>query len=240
SPLAVVGKTDIEDDRSISAVFHQPQPEGLHMAVLLPGVQLPRRMLSSADLEFARTGGKSGGRFGSQHHSSENNREFGQFYRQQGNDVSQDRGRGPRRYDEQGNVNPEYHSHYRGRGGGGGGHSGSSRPNYNQQYRPPAHGSNGYSYNGGGYRGGGGGGGYRGGGSHRGGGGYNSNNNGPPPPRPMGYQPFAGRRGQPPAGTPIDAPSVHGPPRGPPSRGNYRGSQSRGGYSGGYRGRGGY
>ncbi|KAJ2581536.1 5'-3' exoribonuclease 2, partial [Coemansia sp. RSA 1836] len=221
SPLSAVGKPDIEDDRSISAVFHQPQPEGIHTAVLLPGVQLPRRMLSVADLEFARTGGKSGHRFGSRA-VAENNHDYRQFYRQQGNDVSQDRGRGPRRYDEQGNVNPQYQAHYRGRGG----HSGPPRPSYNQH-------GNGHS-----------GGGYRGGGPHRGGqhnggyqgaGGYNNNgSNGPQPPRPMGYQPFAGRRGPPPSGTPISVPSAPGAPRGgyqggPPHRG---GGGSRGGYRG--------
>ncbi|KAJ2740803.1 5'-3' exoribonuclease 2 [Coemansia sp. BCRC 34301] len=235
SPLSAVGKPDIEDDRSISAVFHQPQLEGIHTAVLLPGVQLPRRMLSAADLEFARTGGKSGHRFGSRT-GGENNREYGQFYRQQGNDVSQDRGRGPRCYDEQGNVNPEYQSHYRGRGGGGGGHSGPSRSNYNsQQYRPPAY-ANGYNNNSssGGHRSGGSSG-YRGGGQRRG----SYSNNGPLPSRPIGYQPFAGRRGPPPAGTPISVPSV---PGGAP-RGGYQGGGRgghRGGYSGGYRGRGGY
>ncbi|KAJ2116207.1 5'-3' exoribonuclease 2 [Coemansia sp. RSA 922] len=244
SPLTVVGKPNIEDDRSISAVFHQPQPDGIHPAVLLPGVQLPRRMLSHADLEFARTGGQSGHRFGSRT-GNENNREFGHFYRQQGNDVSQDRGRGPRRYDEQGNVNPEYNAHYRGRGRGG--NSGPARPSYNQQHH-----GNGNS--GGGYRGGQSGGGHRGGGGYRGGGQHGGYNNGPPPPRPMGYQPFAGRRG-PPApggpshGTPIAVPTAPGAPRGGyrggaphrgGGRGGYRGGQNGGGHSGGYRGRGGY
>ncbi|KAJ2419206.1 5'-3' exoribonuclease 2, partial [Coemansia sp. RSA 2531] len=245
SPLTVVGKPNIEDDRSISAVFHQPQPDGIHPAVLLPGVQLPRRMLSNADLEFARTGGQSGYRFGSRT-GNENNREFGHFYRQQGNDVSQDRGRGPRRYDEQGNVNPEYNAHYRGRGRGG--NSGPARPSYNQQHH-----GNGNS--GGGYRGGQSGGGHRGGGGYRGGGQHGGYNNGPPPPRPMGYQPFAGRRG-PPApgggpshGTPIAVPTAPGAHRGGyrggaphrgGGRGGYRGGQNGGGHSGGYRGRGGY
>ncbi|KAJ2692571.1 5'-3' exoribonuclease 2 [Coemansia sp. IMI 209128] len=243
SPLLVVDKPDIEDDRSISAVFHQPQPDGIHTAVLLPGVQLPRRMLTHADLEFARTGGQSGNRYGSRG-GNENNREHGHFYRQQGNDVSQDRGRGPRRYDEQGNVNPEYNAHYRGRGG----HAGQQRPGFNQ------HQGNGYGSSSGGYRGGGGGqhrgGGYRGGGQNGGG----RFGNGPQPQRPMGYQPFAGRRGPPPGaggppqGTPIAIPSAPGGQRGGyrggaqrgGGRGGYRGGQNNGGHSGGYRGRGGY
>ncbi|KAJ2472968.1 5'-3' exoribonuclease 2 [Coemansia sp. RSA 2322] len=261
SPLTVVGKPSIDNDRSISAVYHQPQPEGSHVAVLLPGVQLPRRALSAGDLEFARTGGKSGQRFGARG-GAENNRDFGQFYRQQGNDVSQDRGRGPRRYDEHGNENPEYHAYYNGRGGGG-----RSGPPGHNQHRQSTHGSGGRggSYSSGGNRGGshysGGqrGGGHRSGG-HRGGGSYGGNQHGgPPPPRPVGYQPFAGRRGHPPPpsgqgrpphGTPIDVPSASSAG----SRGGHRNGDRRdfgrggggghggyrGGHSGGYRGRGGY
>ncbi|KAJ2787600.1 5'-3' exoribonuclease 2, partial [Coemansia helicoidea] len=112
SPLHAVDQRDIEDDRSITVVFHQPQPETAHSAVLLPGVHLPQRMLTAGDIEFVRTGGMSGGRGGARNGRYENNRDFGHFYRQQGNDVSADRGYGPRRYDNLGNANAEYHQHY--------------------------------------------------------------------------------------------------------------------------------
>ncbi|KAJ1812939.1 5'-3' exoribonuclease 2, partial [Coemansia sp. RSA 2599] len=108
SPLQAVGKPDIDEDRSISVVFHQPQPESSHTAVLLPGVQLPQRVLNNADLEFVRTGGKTGYRGPPRTHHGENNRDFRDFYRQQGDDKYSDRGRGPRRYDQHGNVNQQY------------------------------------------------------------------------------------------------------------------------------------
>ncbi|KAJ2787510.1 5'-3' exoribonuclease 2, partial [Coemansia interrupta] len=116
SPLKEVGKMDVAEDLSISVVFHQPNPaDATHTAVLLQGLKMPPRVLSKEDIEFARSGGHSGHRGPPRSHRYENNRDFRDFYRQQGNDVSQDRGRGPRRYDEQGNVNQQYFDHYNGR-----------------------------------------------------------------------------------------------------------------------------
>ncbi|KAJ2780466.1 5'-3' exoribonuclease 2, partial [Coemansia javaensis] len=114
SPLRSVGQRDIDEDRSITVVFHQPQPDTPHAGVLLPGVRMPRRILTPGDIEFARAGGNAGrgGRGGARNGRHENNRDFAHFYRQQGNDVSADRGHGPRRYDDQGNVNPEYQRYY--------------------------------------------------------------------------------------------------------------------------------
>lgn len=173
SPLSHLGELDVLDDRSISVVFHQPNEGSIHTAGLLPGVRLPRRALSAADLEFARTGGQSGHRFGARAHA-ENNREFGHFYRQQGNDKSQDRGRGPRRYDERGNTNPAYQQHYnrpppprppmRGRPMAYQPFAGGARPP-RPPHRPPVRGGtpiHAPTNSGGGYRGG-----YRG--DHRGG-----------------------------------------------------------------------
>ncbi|KAJ1838021.1 5'-3' exoribonuclease 2, partial [Coemansia sp. RSA 2703] len=53
SPLHVVGKMDIAEDLSISAVFHQPNPmDATHTAVLLQGLKMPPRVLTKDDLEF--------------------------------------------------------------------------------------------------------------------------------------------------------------------------------------------
>ncbi|KAJ2804545.1 5'-3' exoribonuclease 2, partial [Coemansia guatemalensis] len=118
SPLQSVGRKDIEDDRSIGAIYQHPQPDVNHTAVLLPGVRLPRRALTSRDIELLRSGETA--RPPSRWSRNDNNRDFGHFYRQQGNDVSADRGYGPRRYDDRGNANPAYQRHYaRGRGAGG-------------------------------------------------------------------------------------------------------------------------
>ncbi|KAI9501949.1 XRN 5'-3' exonuclease N-terminus-domain-containing protein [Coemansia spiralis] len=229
SPLQEVDKPDIENDSSISVIYYHPQTDSSHMCALLPGLAKPRRTLSMADKEFVRTGGKSGFRGPPRTTQYENFRDNSHFYRQRGNDVSQDRGRGPRRYDEQGNENPEYHQYYS---------SNRGRPQYphrshqrppppNRPYTHPA--NHGYSN-------------YHG-----------SNRPMPPqPPRPMAYQPFAGRRA-----TPISAPNVPNPNsrggyrdghrdghrdshRGGSNgnnNGNWRrGGGSGGGYRGGYRG----
>ncbi|KAJ2395338.1 5'-3' exoribonuclease 2 [Coemansia sp. RSA 2603] len=198
SPLHAVGKMDIAEDLSISAVFHQPNPmDATHTAVLLQGLKMPPRVLTKDDLEFVRTGGNSGHRGPPRSHRYENNRDFRDFYRQQGNDVSQDRGRGPRRYDEHGNVNQQYIDHYDGR-----------HRQQQQRYQRS------YGRNDGSYNQNGGGGGY--GRHHGGGGGGNGNSSyephptqllrgapqvrasgAPPAQRPVGYQPFGGRSSRP-------------------------------------------
>ncbi|KAJ1902046.1 5'-3' exoribonuclease 2 [Kickxella alabastrina] len=236
SPLHTVDKPDIEEDRSISVIYHQPQPDSSHTAVLLPGLRLPGHVLNSADIEFMRTGGKSGFRGPPRTYTPENNRDFRDFYGQQGNDVSRDRGRGPSRYDQQGNVNPEYQSYHSGRG--------QSRPYARPRYPNPSHQSRGnnhgnnYGNNGGNYG--------NNGGNYGNSGGQSGYNSRPPPPRPMGYQPFGGR--------PPAAQSQAGGQGGGAYNGNNRGrggggggyhggntngGGSRGGYRGGYRGRGG-
>ncbi|KAJ2112515.1 5'-3' exoribonuclease 2, partial [Coemansia sp. RSA 788] len=138
TPLHNVNMRDIEDDRSITVVFHQPEPGTSHNAVLLPGVQLPRRALTMGDIEFVRSGGNSGYRGRPRNPRGENTHDHGHFYRQQGNDVSGDRGRGPRRYDEQGNTNPAYQQQYSGRGRGRGRGRGNHHDSYrsNDSYRP--------------------------------------------------------------------------------------------------------
>ncbi|KAJ2597169.1 5'-3' exoribonuclease 2 [Coemansia sp. RSA 1286] len=170
SPLRDVGKPDVDEDRSISVIFHQPQPETTHTAVLLPGVQMPQRILTDADIEFVRTGGRTGYRGPPRSFHGENNRDFRDFYRQQGDDKYSDRGRGPRRYDQHGNVNQQYSNHYSGRHNQHQQHG--PRP-YGRPHQPrPARGHHHNHHN------------------HHGNNNYSSR---PPPPRPVGYQPFGGR-----------------------------------------------
>ncbi|KAJ1731062.1 5'-3' exoribonuclease 2 [Coemansia sp. Benny D160-2] len=235
SPLKEVGMPDIAAVHHISVVYRNPQPDTAHMCVLLPGFQKRRHAwLNQADREFVRSGGNSGFRGPPRTTYYENNRDFGHFYGQRGNDVSRDRGYGPRRYDERGNSNPEYQRYYgshRGNAGGGGGGNRYARP-----ARPPQPPLNRPHPNAAanGYRGG-------------------SDAYGavhpmpPPPPRPVGYRPFAGR----PMPTPIASPTVSGGSgaAGYDSRhrsggqgnhrrggGGYRGSGGGGGYRGGHRG----
>ncbi|KAJ1773695.1 5'-3' exoribonuclease 2 [Coemansia sp. RSA 1813] len=231
SPLKAAGKPDMEDVHFISALFHNPQPDTNHMCVLLPGLQKRRPVLNSGDHEFVRTGGNSGFRGPPRNMYNENNHDYSHFYARQGNDVSRDRGYGPRRYDERGNTNPEYQRYY----GSGRGGSRPPRPNRPPMYRaPPPPPPGAIPYRGNGYRNGG---------------QYDSSNPMPPPPRPMGYRPFAGR-----PATPIALPTVsgskadsdryrgsghHGPSRrgSGNSNGGYRGGGYRGGgHRSGYRG----
>ncbi|KAJ2724499.1 5'-3' exoribonuclease 2 [Coemansia sp. Benny D115] len=190
SPLHSVGLSDIDDDRTVSVTYHQPVLESPHASVLLAGLDYPIRILNDADYAFVASGSRGGNNGPGRPNHRENNRDFRDFYRQQGNDVSQDRGRGPKRYDERGNVNPEYQDYYsnrnqsssgydnsrRGGGnyGGGrhgnGGHRGDYRGGHGHGRggtgRPPFHSHN--SYRGGGH------GGSYGGGRDRYGGGHNS------------------------------------------------------------------
>ncbi|KAJ1915500.1 5'-3' exoribonuclease 2 [Mycoemilia scoparia] len=141
SPLLEKGKPNITEDKSIAARY-KPYTCTKFESSLLPGVKLGKKRLNSADEEFVRTGGKSGRRGGPGGPHYGNNHDYSFFYKQQGNDVYYDRGHGPRRYDERGNVivnqdghgahqspysyqNPQHNQHnYRGGRGGRGGGSG--------------------------------------------------------------------------------------------------------------------
>ncbi|KAJ1903231.1 5'-3' exoribonuclease 2 [Coemansia sp. IMI 209127] len=216
SPLKAVGQPDMEDVHFVSALFHNPQPDTNHMCMLLPGFQRRRPALNAGDREFVRSGGDSGFRGPPRTMRHENNHDYSHFYGRQGNDVSRDRGYGPRRYDERGNVNPEYHSYHS--SGRGGGHRNRPPPP-----RPPPGAVP-----------------YGGGGHWNAANQYGSGN--PVPPRPVGYRPFVGRPATPIAMPTVNGSndrhrdSYHPPPHGRRGGGNRNGGGHRGGYRGGHRG----
>ncbi|KAJ2558388.1 5'-3' exoribonuclease 2 [Coemansia sp. RSA 1933] len=221
SPLKEAGQPDLDDAHFISALYHNPQPDTNHMCMLLPGFQRRRPVLNAGDHEFVRSGGNSGFRGPPRSMRHENNHDFSHFYGRQGNDVSRDRGYGPRRYDERGNVNPEYQKYY----GSGRGGARPNRPPMNRPPPPPR--------------------------PHRHSGPYSGNEYmqaspmPPPPPRPVvGYRPFVGR-----PATSIPLPTVPGSSasqdryrngsgrNGPPPGRRDGGYRAGGGYrGGGYRG----
>jgi 5'-3' exoribonuclease 2 len=61
SPLLSVSQYDIEDNRSISAIYLYPKQTIPHRSRLLPNIKLPPRMLNSADYEHVQRGGRGRG-----------------------------------------------------------------------------------------------------------------------------------------------------------------------------------
>ncbi|KAI0772630.1 XRN 5'-3' exonuclease N-terminus-domain-containing protein [Irpex lacteus] len=67
NPDCIPGSTDLPDikgDRSLSALYFFPKQLQPHRSVLLPGVRRPRPILTEADRENARRGGRGRGRGG--------------------------------------------------------------------------------------------------------------------------------------------------------------------------------
>lgn len=58
---------DIQDDRSISALYFYPKQVKPHRSVLLPGVRRPRARLTQQDQENTRRGGRGRGGGGGGH-----------------------------------------------------------------------------------------------------------------------------------------------------------------------------
>ena len=63
-PLSTLDLPDIKGDRSLSALYFFPKQLTPHRSVLLPGVRRPRPILTEADRETARRGGRGRGRGG--------------------------------------------------------------------------------------------------------------------------------------------------------------------------------
>lgn len=61
SPFVSDGLHDIQDDRSISALYFYPKQTKPHRSVLLPGVNRPRPKLTQQDQENTRRGGRGRG-----------------------------------------------------------------------------------------------------------------------------------------------------------------------------------
>ncbi|KAG6849663.1 hypothetical protein H0H93_006505 [Arthromyces matolae] len=61
-PFEMKGLPDIQNDRSLSALYYFPKQLTPHRSVLLPGVRKAPRVLTSTDLEIARNGGRGRGR----------------------------------------------------------------------------------------------------------------------------------------------------------------------------------
>ncbi|KAG6833818.1 hypothetical protein H0H87_011752 [Tephrocybe sp. NHM501043] len=61
-PFEMDGLPDIQNDRSLSAVYFFPKQLTPHRSVMLPGVKKTARILTSADLEITRNGGRGRGR----------------------------------------------------------------------------------------------------------------------------------------------------------------------------------
>lgn len=57
SPLTAVGQPDIDNDRSISAIWLFPPQRKPHKSVLLPGADQAGRILSRTDIEIVKRGG---------------------------------------------------------------------------------------------------------------------------------------------------------------------------------------
>ncbi|KAF9582422.1 5'-3' exoribonuclease 2 [Lunasporangiospora selenospora] len=132
SPLLDYGLTDISVDTSISVIFSNPPvPQGhIHQAVMLKGVNPPRRVLSHDDIQWIKNGGgvQRGGRGGrgrgrggmamyrSQNHGHPNGRGGGMGNRGRPGFTPDNRGAADRTYPGQSYD----HSHHQGRGGGSG------------------------------------------------------------------------------------------------------------------------
>ncbi|KAF8529266.1 exoribonuclease 2 [Hysterangium stoloniferum] len=61
SPFEQVSLPDIPDNRSLSALYYYPRQLRPHQSQLLPGVKRPMRVLTSADYETLRRGGRGRG-----------------------------------------------------------------------------------------------------------------------------------------------------------------------------------
>ncbi|KAF9569377.1 hypothetical protein CPC08DRAFT_181000 [Agrocybe pediades] len=233
-PLTSVGLPDIKNDRSLSVLYFFPKQLTPHRSVMLPGAKRPMRILSGADLEVTRNGGRGRGRGGWDRggNSGRGNgmdRSRNDPFHGRSNNYGQQsyaNGRGGG-----GNSNGNGRGGYGNSYGGGGDHRGGYGNSYQQnQYpsrapyqSPPP--SNSYGNSGNNYSGYGGRGGY---------------NNGPSHPRgnSNGYQSYnSGSRGGYNAPPPQNSYSSYGNDM---NGGNsYSGNGGYGGY-GGYDGYGGY
>jgi len=133
-PLSSVGLPDIKNDRSLSVLYFFPKQLTPHRSVMLPGARRPQRILSSADLEVTRNGGRGRGRGGW-------DRGGGNMGR--GNGM--DRSRNDPFHSRQNNYGSGQ-AYGNGRGGGGGNRGGygsnfDNRSGYNNSYQhsqPPS------------------------------------------------------------------------------------------------------
>ncbi|KAG6907833.1 hypothetical protein DXG01_007215 [Tephrocybe rancida] len=134
-PFEMDGLPDIQNDRSLSAVYFFPKQLTPHRSVMLPGVKKTPRVLTSNDLEITRNGGRGRGRGrGGWSNDGANGRggnwANGGADRQQRNDPFHTR---PNNYGQ----NPQ-NTYGNPRGGSGGGRGYDNRGGgYQQPSRPP-------------------------------------------------------------------------------------------------------